>query len=169
VPAVVISPFIPRGTIDHTVYDHASLLATVEKMYGLKPLTRRDREANAFNHLLALETPRADTPRTLPDIADSSAARKDNSRSPSSPRELPETVSPGAGPDHIEPMLRGFLHFSFLIDYKLAPMPAKKAVMRKFLKISNRPDALRYMEEVGSRIRTRMRKKKPRSARSASQ
>jgi len=167
VPAVVISPFIPRGTIDHTVYDHASLLATVEKMYGLKPLTRRDREANTFNHLLALETPRTDTPATLPDVADSSPARKDNSRGASSPREVPETANPNSTSDHIEPMLRGFLHFSFLIDYKLAPTPAKKALMRKFLKISNRPDALRYMEEVASRVRTRMRKRKPRSARDA--
>lgn len=163
VPAVVISPFIPRGTIDHTVYDHASLLATVEKLYGLKPLTRRDREANTFNHLLSLETPRTDTPATLPDAADSSLVRKDDSRGRSIPHDAAETANPGAELGQIEPMLRGFLHFSFLIDYKLAPTPARKAVMRKFMKISNRSDALQYMNEVGARMRARMRKKKPRS------
>jgi phospholipase C len=31
VPAVIISPYIPKGTVDHTVYDHASIPATVSK------------------------------------------------------------------------------------------------------------------------------------------
>jgi phospholipase C len=29
VPAVVVSPFIPRNTVDHTLYDHASILARI--------------------------------------------------------------------------------------------------------------------------------------------
>jgi len=30
VPAIVISPLIPKGTVDNTRYDHTSLLATLE-------------------------------------------------------------------------------------------------------------------------------------------
>ena len=29
---MVVSPYIPKGTVDHTVYDHASTPATVSKM-----------------------------------------------------------------------------------------------------------------------------------------
>lgn len=65
VPALVISPLVKRGVIDHTLYDHTSMLATVEKLFGLPSLTNRDKEANDFLHLLGLETPRADTPATL--------------------------------------------------------------------------------------------------------
>jgi len=69
VPALVISPLIPRGTIDHTMYDHTSMLATVERLLGIKPLTNRDQGANDFLHLLSLETPRADTPALLAEPA----------------------------------------------------------------------------------------------------
>ena len=71
VPAVVVSPLIPRRTIDHTVYDHSSLLATVEATFGLKPLTNRDSQANAFNRLLSLTAARTDAPVALPDPPDS--------------------------------------------------------------------------------------------------
>jgi len=71
VPAVVVSPLIPKGTVDHTVYDHASILATLERLLGIKPLTARDAAANDLGHLLTLPVPRddADCPRTLPSPA----------------------------------------------------------------------------------------------------
>jgi hypothetical protein len=45
VPTLVISPYARRGYVDHTTYDFASLLAFVEKRFGLPPLTFRDAEA----------------------------------------------------------------------------------------------------------------------------
>jgi phospholipase C len=54
VPAVVVSPLIPRGSVDGTVYDHTSVLATVEKLYGVAPLTQRDRQVNDVLGLLSL-------------------------------------------------------------------------------------------------------------------
>jgi len=69
VPALVISPLIPRGVIDHTLYDHTSMLASVERLFGMKPLTKRDGAANDFLHLLSLDTPRTDAPTTLNDPA----------------------------------------------------------------------------------------------------
>jgi len=39
VPAVVVSPLIPGGTVDHTVYDHTSILKTITQLFGLGPLT----------------------------------------------------------------------------------------------------------------------------------
>jgi phospholipase C len=65
VPAVLISPYIPAGTIDHTLYDHGSIIATACKLL-LKnvagaSLTSRDRSANTFEKNLTLASPRTDT------------------------------------------------------------------------------------------------------------
>ena len=66
VPALVISPWVRRGVIDHTTYDHTSILATAERLYGMGALTARDRDANDLLHLISLEAPRTDAPTTLP-------------------------------------------------------------------------------------------------------
>jgi phospholipase C len=52
VPAILISPYIEKGTIDHTVYDHGSIISTACKLL-LKnvpnaSLTDRDRHAKTF-------------------------------------------------------------------------------------------------------------------------
>jgi hypothetical protein len=65
VPALVISPLIRRGVIDHTIYDHTSMLASVERLFHIRPLTNRDHAANDFLHLLSLESPRTDAPTRL--------------------------------------------------------------------------------------------------------
>jgi phospholipase C len=65
VPAVVISPLIPRNVIDHREYDHTSVLATVERLFGLQPLTARDRAASDLLSLASLPIPRSDAPTTI--------------------------------------------------------------------------------------------------------
>ena len=62
VPAIVVSPLIPKNTIDHRLYDHASILAMIKKVFGAGPLTARDRQANSPDQLLSLQTARQDTP-----------------------------------------------------------------------------------------------------------
>jgi phospholipase C len=71
VPAVVISPLIEKGVIDHTVYDHASIPATIERLFGLKTMTKRDAAASDVRHLLSRSTPRSDAPTSLPNPAPS--------------------------------------------------------------------------------------------------
>lgn len=46
VPAVVVSPWVAKGIVDHNLYDHSSIPATLERLLGLDPLTHRDRVAN---------------------------------------------------------------------------------------------------------------------------
>lgn len=65
VPAVIVSPLIPKGTVDHTVYDHSSVPKTLEQLFGLQPLTKRDAAANSVVPLLSLTTPRTDCPTNL--------------------------------------------------------------------------------------------------------
>ncbi|HTC61342.1 MAG TPA: alkaline phosphatase family protein [Candidatus Saccharimonadales bacterium] len=72
VPAVIISPWIPRNVVDHRLYDHSSIPATIEKIFGIDPLTERDRAANPVLPLLSLDVARDDTPITLPSPASSS-------------------------------------------------------------------------------------------------
>ncbi len=67
VPAVVASPWIPRGRIDHRPYEHASVPAFLKLLFGLPDfLTERDRAANTFDGLFSLDAPRTDTPTSLP-------------------------------------------------------------------------------------------------------
>jgi hypothetical protein len=65
VPAVVISPLIERNVVDGTTYDHSSLLATVEALFGLRPLTARDAGAQNLLKLLTRATPRTDAPTDI--------------------------------------------------------------------------------------------------------
>jgi hypothetical protein len=69
VPAIIVSPLVRKSLIDHTGYDHTSALATIEKLFGLGPLTNRDGSAKDFAHLFTLSEPRADTPVTLAGVA----------------------------------------------------------------------------------------------------
>ena len=75
VPAVIVSPLIPRGTVDHTLYDHSSILATLERLLGMNPLTKRDASANDLCHLLTNPAPREDCPETLVSPATASPHR----------------------------------------------------------------------------------------------
>jgi phospholipase C len=155
VPAIVISPLIPRRTIDHTVYDHSSLLATVEATFGLKPLTNRDSQANAFNRLLSLTAARTDAPVALPDPPDSGfRCEQDAQGGAPAPLAALRAGAIQARPGPIDPTLRGWLHVAFLRHHQLIPPADKDAHERDFLKINDRVDALAYMKEVSAKLRT---------------
>jgi phospholipase C len=67
VPAILVSPWIKQGSIDSTLYEHASLPATLRVLFDLpESLSARDKAAHTFEKHLALRTPRTDTPRLLP-------------------------------------------------------------------------------------------------------
>jgi phospholipase C len=70
VPAIVCSPWIPRNTIDHRVYEHASVPSTVEALWDLPHMTDRDAHARDLTSLLSLSSPRGDAPAALPDAAE---------------------------------------------------------------------------------------------------
>jgi phospholipase C len=66
VPTVLVSPLIPAGTVYRSPtavpFDHTSILATVEKRFGVAPLTKRDAAAADVSGVLTLSTPRTDDP-----------------------------------------------------------------------------------------------------------
>ncbi len=148
VPAVIISPLVPAGLIDHTVRDHTSLLATVEALYGLPALTQRDAQARNFADLLSLATPRGDAPTTLPEPPDSGMVCDDET--------LAAAASAGQGADEaLTPAQRAFLHVAFLRQYRRTSLLGRKAAQRRFLGVRTRGQALQYLEEVRSRLPVR--------------
>ncbi len=68
VPAIIVSPYIKKNTIDHTVYDHTSLLKTLEEWLDLPSFTERDKNANSFDHLFSLPASRMDAPLKLKSV-----------------------------------------------------------------------------------------------------
>jgi phospholipase C len=69
IPAVIVSPWIPRGTVASDVFDHSSIVATLRKLLapGTRSLTRRDERAATFDTVLTATAPREGPPP--PDLA----------------------------------------------------------------------------------------------------
>ncbi|MBT2794982.1 alkaline phosphatase family protein [Paraburkholderia strydomiana] len=87
VPAIVVSPFVPAGTIDHSVYDHSSILKTTDTLLGLDGalnLTARVRAADSFSKMLSLSTPRSDIPQCPLPVAASGDSRPTSEGAPRS-------------------------------------------------------------------------------------
>ena len=59
VPAGVVSPYARKDFVSHTVYDHTSILKTVEEKWNLPALTRRDANANSLFGMLDVTRPPA--------------------------------------------------------------------------------------------------------------
>jgi phospholipase C len=142
VPAVLVSPFIPRGTIDHRIYDHSSVPATLTKLFNLPPvngrphLTNRDAQANTFESLFSLPNTRTDTPETLPAVPDSKW-------------RFGELDGHGVPTGDIDPNTRGFLYVAFLRQYGVSPtIAARTGIAERFLRVSTKLQALSYFREV---------------------
>jgi phospholipase C len=70
VPAGVVSPYARRNYVSHTVFDHTSVLKTIETKWNLPALTRRDANAvDVFGMLDLKGKPAFLSPPSLPDPA----------------------------------------------------------------------------------------------------
>ena len=149
VPAVVISPLVPKNVVDHRLYDHGSIPATIEAFFGVNPLTQRDANANRLDTLLSLAAPRPDTPKTLaspaavpalvmkmsvPDLSMTVAAR------------LGETVDQGTLPVILQSALRQ--------DLEMSP-EQRTVILNRVRSIKTREQARQYLAEVQKKIRQR--------------
>jgi phospholipase C len=57
-PALVISPLLRgRFVVDHTQYDTTSILSTIERRFGLAPLTSRDAAVNDLSSVFTAQGP----------------------------------------------------------------------------------------------------------------
>jgi phospholipase C len=151
VPAVVISPLIPRNVIDHREYDHTSVLATVERLFGLQPLTARDREALDLLSLASLPIPRPGAPTSISLQPETELVQRQT------PLDTLEVETPVATREN-EPIentlsLPGFVYVAGKTDLELKPpelfAEAHAARVRdRTGGIRTRGDARAYFEEV---------------------
>jgi phospholipase C len=153
-PAIVVSPNIPRNTIDHRVYDHASVPATAEALFGLLPLTARDAAARSLLPLLSLPAPRTGTDAVtlLP--------------TPTTPSLLPAArtarASPGlTGADVSRPndsvndgMLPSVVHAAMRQDLQMAP-DKKLEILARVASLKTRSDSMAYLAEVERKLQAR--------------
>jgi phospholipase C len=119
VPAVIISPLIEKNLIDKRVYDHSSILATLEKLFDMGSLTDRDASANHFLDLITLDAPR-DTPLTLVSAADSHLP----TMPPTSEQEIQAVPDEG-----VDSTLVGFVHVAKLRQMEVATIEKRFEVL----------------------------------------
>ena len=67
VPCTVVSPYAKAGHVSHATYDHASVLALVERTFGLEPLTARDALADPLTDCFDFSHPTS-SPITFPPL-----------------------------------------------------------------------------------------------------
>jgi phospholipase C len=145
VPTIVVSPLIRKGIVDHRLYEHASVLSTLEKLFSLDNLTQRDRLAAPLNDLLSLSKPRDDCPKTLPKPAVSGV--KCNLLT-----EFVSWIETYIGKsEDIDPALRGFVQIALLRELHDSSSK-REELINKFSKIDGRNNAVKYMRRVRSTL-----------------
>lgn len=149
VPAIIVSPLIQRNLIDHRLYDHASIPATLEALFGLQPLTMRDAKANRLDGLVTLGTARTNAPETLPAPADSGAASPSIQIPPPSVAAIP--VSRPHDPVN-EGNLPAIVHAAMQQELALWP-DQRQAILSRVASIKTRADAQQYLTEVQEKVR----------------
>ena len=137
VPALVISPWVGAG-VDHTVYDHSSVLATLEKLFGLKPLTQRDANANDVTPLF-LGSARTDCPTVLNSPAPPTAK-------PAMSKVDAEAMDAQPIPDHGN--FPGFLAILLKTQLELSPPGQHDAIIEKFRQIKTIGQARAYASQI---------------------
>jgi len=148
VPAIIVSPYIDRGVIDHQVYEHSSVLATVEKQFGLKNLTRRDQQSTPLSRLLTLAEPRTDAPVSLPPPANSGLSLGAESESIAGMESFFDrllTEIDARTPKPPDPSLAGFTHVALLRKLSASTPGERDKIISEALRVQSEADVLRYL------------------------
>jgi len=81
VPSLVVGPWARTGHVSHTVYDHTSVLAFIEALYQLEPLSDRDAAADPMRDCFDWEALAANAPHA-PIVLDPIVADEDELYAP---------------------------------------------------------------------------------------
>jgi hypothetical protein len=157
VPAVVISPFIPKGLIEHRLLEHCSIIRTVCDLFDVPyPKDGRDiRKVCGVGHLAQLSEPRTDTPKTLHEVVVSSIAeaapRKVASLAAAARSDVAEVFLARPEPqpvvDDPSRMVAKTLRAAAISDLRLHP-DRKAEIKSRVKSIRTLQDAGAYIEEV---------------------
>jgi phospholipase C len=162
VPAIVCSPWAPRNLIDHRDYEHASVLATVERLWHLPAMTARDGHARDLSGLLSLAAPRTDAPETLPrpgepdvscpDSDDTAAMRAEQSAGRAAGATLFDAVTLARAcqrnPTAITSTAVAFLLVALRRDLLLAPRTERRRIYEQVRRFETMGEAALYARAV---------------------
>jgi phospholipase C len=158
VPALVISPYTARGTVigdvDNpgavaTIFDHTSVLHTVEEFFGLPPLTKRDAAAQTLEVALNQTTPRlspTDARTTLPAPAPDTAVT-----GPAAPEAI-FAASPKAA---LSTNQKTMADLALACDLQMTSPDGHAALISNHQKLVEQVDAANYIKSVEAKIASR--------------
>lgn len=155
VPAVIISPFVPRGTIIHDVFDHTSIIATARKLFiqdfANSWLTERDRRANTFENCLTLANPRPGKvtipqPSSPPLNLMADAFNGSDASIKAGPNSVPQTTANNPLSELQEIMVLQ----TFALESSLRP---SQQTGRHISEIKTEQAAAEYIEEVQAKLK----------------
>lgn len=149
VPALIVSPLIPANLVDHRLYDHASIPATLASVLGFATLTARDANALRLDALCTLPAARGDAPETLPAPAESLIAPA--LTAPTADLSTATVAAPNETVN--EGNLPAVVHSAMQQDMALSPPEARPAIVARVGGLQTRADAFAYLAEVQKKIR----------------
>ncbi len=153
VPLIVLSPWIPRGTVvseppeaqkpfPTSQYDHTSVMATFRKVLGFTegPLTKRDAWSGTFEHIFSLDEPRTDAPMRAPPPPPPSLPNEAQMPLTDLQREIFEMHAAVSRANYRQvPRLQGQLHASLLRHFQHAVSKVRAADSLYKLQIEAEP------------------------------
>ena len=158
VPAVLVSPLIPRNLIDHSLYDHSAIPALIEEWLQLTPMTARDAQSNQLLRLVSLSSARTDTPQTLREAKQSGIGGCDPPFASPSARTTTAAVTSLRVSRPYDPVdggnLPGFLFIAMRAHASVASPAERSGIAQRVSQIRTRRDAAQYLGEVDFKVRT---------------
>lgn len=153
VPTIVVSPYTAAGTVvgrkpddGKDVFDHCSILSTVEKRFGLAPLTRRDATANTLETLLNLDVARdEDAPKKLPSV-------KALSRRPSAIRRRVGLGIRAAAEKPLTKQQEAFLGLAIACDMEMRAASGQRGIAVTPVAPRTKAAAASYAKTVQARV-----------------
>jgi phospholipase C len=163
VPALIISPWVRKGTIDSKLYDHTSILASIERLFKMDALTERDKHANDFLHLFSLAEPRKDAPEILKDPRNSELICRDGKLTKTDLLQIRQELTLAAGRGYYRDendtdftLTDTELSFAWIGLIRLMPhltYKEKKFWVAEFKKIRTNLEAARFKVDVTLKLK----------------
>jgi phospholipase C len=144
VPAIVVSPLIPKNRIDHRRYEHSTIISTVTRIFGLRELTARTVMTSDLKPLATLDAARSDAPMTLPDPMAGAVARVIKTPFEASTAKQPDK----AIDDDPTGRMAATLASGLAQHLEVTPEFEHEALIARVDALQTRAEALEYLKEV---------------------
>lgn len=143
VPAIIVSPLVPRNLIDHRVYEHSSIVTTAARLFGLTEIGRSP-FASDLKPLATLDAPRSDAPVTLPNPAGAALTRMvktpfDRAEAKHPERELEDDPTG---------LMAGTIRSGLAQHLEVTPPAEHDAIRARVGALRTQGEALDYLKEV---------------------